>query len=191
MAKKHGGRGSDKSAYLSDEDIELWNRVARSVKPINIFSKSPDKSLEQEFAQLLGEDPLNIKPAMNKSQACVGKPRDSASVRAKAPTTIARLAAPPAFFKYRNNKLSLDVHNMTEQQAYESIKTFLVFAQQRGEAAVLIITGKGSPSLGTGVINKNLPRWLDTAFFRNIVRSVRLADIADGGAGAYYVNLKV
>ena len=65
---------------------------------------------------------------------------------------------------------------------------------------MLVITGKGAPrereELGfmpdrdSGVLRRNVPRWLAEAPVRGLVLGVENARTQHGGGGAYYVLLR-
>jgi DNA-nicking Smr family endonuclease len=65
---------------------------------------------------------------------------------------------------------------------------FLIRAQDEGERAVLVITGKGS--LGEGVLRRFAPEWLGDAALRTVVAGWSQAHRRHGGEGALYVALK-
>ena len=55
---------------------------------------------------------------------------------------------------------------------------------------LLVITGKGSPGSGGGVLRRNLPRWLMSGEHAHRVLKIEGAQPRHGGSGAYYVLLR-
>ncbi len=82
----------------------------------------------------------------------------------------------------------LDLHGLTQRQAFDQLHHFILSSVHRQMRTVLIITGKGLA--GQGVLRQNLPVWLnDPALSRHII-AFSAARPVDGGAGAFYVQLR-
>ena len=86
----------------------------------------------------------------------------------------------------------LDLHGMTQAQAERALARFLADAQAAGLRNVLLITGKGrsKQDSGTGVLRRELPRWLNLPHNRERVVAVTPAQPKDGGEGAFYLRLR-
>lgn len=85
----------------------------------------------------------------------------------------------------------LDLHGMTQKQAFEEVHLFITRCARQGLREVLIITGKGLKGAPTpGVLRASLPTWLEDPLLRPMVGSFSQARILHGGSGAYYVFLK-
>ena len=82
----------------------------------------------------------------------------------------------------------LDLHGMTQAEAYAALVTFLAGAQRRGARCVLVITGRGLVRGGT--LREATPRWLEEPPNRDRVVSYARATIRHGGEGALYVLLR-
>ena len=65
----------------------------------------------------------------------------------------------------------VDLHGMTQSEAYALLLSFLQRAHASGVRYVLVITGKGSSSGGDGVLRRQVPAWLSTPPFRALVSS--------------------
>ncbi|MEE2746667.1 MAG: Smr/MutS family protein [Pseudomonadota bacterium] len=85
---------------------------------------------------------------------------------------------------------TLDLHGMDQAEAKRKLTEFIENACYNGKRCLLIITGKGSISLGGGVLRKMTPEWLDSSPNRGRIIAFTEATIADGGSGALYVLLK-
>lgn len=169
---------SDRS--LSDEDRILWSLVARSAKPLKgrmAVELPPEPPMTME--QALEEKPL-AKPVVP-AQA---KPRQ----------TVTHSFDTPTHDKLAKGRLPIegrvDLHGLTQEEAYSLLLSFLGRAYAGGVRYVLVITGKGSSSGGEGVLRRAVPGWLATAPFRILVSSHDHAARNHGGAGALYVRLR-
>ena len=81
----------------------------------------------------------------------------------------------------------LDMHGMTQDEAYEALSRFLLSCESQNKKYVLVITGKGEE--GKGVLKKNTPLWLSSLPLSDMVKSFSTALPQDGGSGALYVFL--
>ncbi len=85
--------------------------------------------------------------------------------------------------------LELDLHGMSRDEALESIKHFIDGAYNRGQKAVLVITGKGNNSPGEPVLQAAVVSWLRDAG-KKMVAEFAPAPQQMGGSGALVVFLK-
>ncbi len=83
----------------------------------------------------------------------------------------------------------IDLHGLTQEQAHRALHAFLLGSRDAGRRAVMVITGKGRGS-GEGVLRDAVPRWLNEASIRPMIRAFSHAAPKDGGEGALYVLLK-
>ncbi len=166
---------------LTDEDRVLWNLVARSTTPLKgrkhaATADEPVMSMAEALAQTMPEPPKPIAPA----------PRRATTTQ----TTIDR----PTHDKLAGGRLPIegrvDLHGMTQEQAFSLLLSFLGRAHANGIRYVLVITGKGSSSGGDGVLRRAVPGWLATAPFRGLVSSHDHAARHHGGTGALYLRLR-
>ena len=168
---------------LSEEDRILWNLVARSTKPMP--GRKP------------AELPAPAQPASGNAagEAKVGKAASPAAAPAQAPKRhVPTHLDTPTLDRLAKGKLPIearvDLHGMTQGEAYALLYAFLSRAHARGARYVLVITGKGSSSGGDGVLRRVVPGWLSTPTFRPFVSSHDHAARGHGGAGALYVRLR-
>ncbi len=169
-------RGSGKG--LSDEDRVLWSLVARSARP-----------LKGKIAPVLAPAGDEPPPALPKPL-----PPPSAAPAAAKPPPAPRHLDEPTLDKLSKGRLPIegrvDLHGMTQEEAYSLLYSFLNRAHAGGVRYVLVITGKGSSSGGDGVLRRSVPAWLSTPAFRHLVSSHDHAARHHGGAGALYVRLR-
>lgn len=85
--------------------------------------------------------------------------------------------------------LELDLHGLTRDEALESLARFITGAYNRGQKAVLVITGKGNNSPEEPVLRGAVAGWLRDRG-KGMVAEFSPAPRQMGGAGAYVVFLK-
>ncbi len=83
---------------------------------------------------------------------------------------------------------TLDLHGMTQANAYEHLQAFVAQAYDAGIRTVLVITGKGQAP--GGVLKQKLPEWLAAESVRPYVSGYAPAAPSDGGQGAWYVRIR-
>jgi DNA-nicking Smr family endonuclease len=94
----------------------------------------------------------------------------------------------------------LDLHGHTQADAHRALDAFIAASYRTGRRCVLVITGKGGarddvdrgfmPDRDSGVLRRNLPRWLGEGPVRQMVLRIEAARPQHGGEGAYYVLLR-
>jgi DNA-nicking Smr family endonuclease len=85
---------------------------------------------------------------------------------------------------------SLDLHGLTQDEAFLAIQTFLYESLQEGRRCVLLITGKGTARDGGGVLRSAVPRWLTEGAYAPHLIGIAPAHAQHGGEGALYVLLR-
>lgn len=83
----------------------------------------------------------------------------------------------------------LDLHGLTREEALDALPGFLRSAQQKGQKAVLVITGKGNHSPEVPVLHQAVASWLRDAG-KGTVLEFAPAPREMGGSGAYVVFLR-
>lgn len=88
----------------------------------------------------------------------------------------------------------LDLHGLSEKQAFAEVKDFIQNSYAGGKRCVLIITGKGMKQdtwwESKGVIRQSFPQWLNHIEIRPYLLGAAQATPSDGGSGAFYCLLK-
>ena len=145
-SRNSGQRGGDEPG--------LWQRVTRSIKAYG----SPPK------------EPSVVKKAAVKPKTTpVTSPRPPA--RELDGSTSAKLKRGQLSLEGR-----LDLHGMTQAEAFNALHRFLQRAAADGKRTVLVITGKGLRS--EGVLRRMVPLWLEDN--KNII-ALTSASPKDGG----------
>lgn len=83
----------------------------------------------------------------------------------------------------------LDLHGLTREEALENLSAFVTGAYNRGQKAVLVITGKGNNSPGEPVLVGAVAGWLRDKG-KGMVAEFAPAPRQMGGGGAFVVFLK-
>jgi DNA-nicking Smr family endonuclease len=85
--------------------------------------------------------------------------------------------------------LELDLHGLARDEALESLARFITGAYNRGQKAVLVITGKGNNSPDEPVLRGAVASWLRDRG-KGMVAEFSPAPRQMGGSGAYVIFLK-
>jgi DNA-nicking Smr family endonuclease len=179
---------SSRARSLTDEEIELWIAVARSVTP------RQGKILPHLQKESLAEEPET--DAAVTSAGTVPQPQ-AVQTRASIPSLTGverRLKAKLAQGKAGVDAV-LDLHGMHQHTAFGALRHFLTNAQHDGAKLVLVITGKGErpasdPFEQSGVLRRAVPHWLSAPEMRATVIGCEEATRPHGGAGALYVRIR-
>lgn len=180
-------RPSPRRRALSEEERELWDVVARQVKPL--------RKLRATKAAAAPRPESSAAPPAARSAS---SPRPIAA--APAPRA-AKPAVPPLapLGKRERTRLSrgrseiearLDLHGMTQMRAHRALIGFLHRAHHDGLTFVLVITGKGRSGGESGVLRRQVPEWLSLPELRAFVVGFEEAAIGHGGEGALYVRIR-
>ncbi len=178
---------------LSLEERALWRRVAADVRPMhpdNGRSETGDASTTPETT-----------PKDTQAKATARSPRrHHHHHRSEVPVhpdarTLRRLRRGDDPIQSR-----LDLHGMTQDDAWLALCRFIGTAHGRGARRVLVITGKGRAvdTASTwwerhdepGVLRRRVPEWLSTPPLSTMVAAFASAGPRHGGDGALYVLLR-
>ncbi|MGP2490460.1 Smr/MutS family protein [Mesorhizobium sp. PUT5] len=164
---------------LSDEDRVLWSLVARTAMPLKGKAAVEAPRIAPELKAPVPE------PSRVPVAPLAPKPKPRHPLHPMDEPTLDKLAKGRLPIEGR-----VDLHGMTQDEAYSLLYSFLNRAHAGGIRYVLVITGKGSSSGGDGVLRRAVPAWLATPAFRVLVSSHEHAARKHGGAGAIYVRLR-
>jgi DNA-nicking Smr family endonuclease len=162
---------------LGEEEARVWKKVARTVSPLRRpHGKQAAKPFppigpsRQDFANMLRVPPtLPSKPRANPAPLRV-------SLDKKTRRGMVEINA------------KTDLHDMTYEQARQSLQKAVIRASNRNHGCLLVITGKGA-QLG-GVLRRSLTGWLEEPAIRPLIASYAPSHRRHGGSGAWYVFLK-
>lgn len=171
---------------LSMEDRILWNRVARSTKPLPGKAVEEPPAVVEKFADLLDAPVKTPRRAAAEPQSEPARPKSSQARQHGIDS--------PTRDKLAKGRIPIegkvDLHGLTQSEAHALLLSFLHRAYADGRRHVLVVTGKGSSLGSDGVLKRAVPAWFATPPFRALVGGHEHAARNHGGAGAIYVRLR-
>ena len=190
-ARKRGG-----------DDRTLWEHVASSVTPLKGKRKTTKSADADGGADVAAKKPAPKKTSTKSKPAPAATPqRSTRDVAAKTPAAASPGGARgvAGFDRATETKLrkgqlaiegKIDLHGMTQDEAYRALTRFIVRAHAQHKRTVLVITGKGRVTQGGGVLRRLLPMWVNEGDLKSCVLACTPAAIKDGGDGAFYLRLR-
>ncbi|WP_149141677.1 Smr/MutS family protein [Gemmobacter caeruleus] len=192
---------------LRPEEAELWQAVARTLRPMHGAHPAPQAPEPETPASFHKPEVTPAPPEPKLNRFRVGERSTPKSGVETQPGLTERLTAAPVLMDSKNHarmirgKLApearIDLHGMTLSEAHPELIHFILNAWSRGLRLVLVITGKGKqgPDHGPipmryGVLKHQVPHWLRLPPLGPCVLQVTEAHLRHGGAGAYYVYLR-
>ena len=187
---------------LSENDLELFNKVVADVKPL----KSQDKSFINRKNSVNKMDKLEkinmisreIRPIKHVKSIPKGPIVISDHFPGRAPGIDRKTS-----LKLKKGKVEidykLDLHGLTQIEAKQALEQTILGAWKNKLRLILVITGKGlrqsksnelSDNGATGVLRRIVPRWLKEVPLSNFVLAFSSAQQTHGGSGALYVLLR-
>ena len=178
-------RGKKKITKNQDtEDETLWPFAMRDVKPL--------KKDAEGIGEPAGEpEYLATKPQPSKIPKPPKEPPPAAGIDRRTEE------------KLRQGKFPiegrLDLHGHAKAQAHKELIQFIERGFERGQRCLLVITGKGNDGgreekgwfeSETGVLRREVPRWLTEGPLAGKVITFTQAQPKHGGDGALYVYLR-
>jgi len=219
MAKqrKPRGRGAKSPQQPYESDADLWQAFVQNIERSAAKQRVPDREI------ITPQAPLSAPSAKSTEHQTAGKSRKNAQAKRQATSGTAPIgpAQPqkprPTAIDAKNMRrigkgrtaidARIDLHGLRQNEAHTALRVFLHRSAAKGHRLVLVITGKGSPSvatdddasfgsyvheggIGRGVLRRSVPIWLSEADLRSVVVSYTTAHIRHGGEGALYVQLR-
>ncbi len=164
---------------LTREDREAWGAVTRGVKPYHAAPVAPPPAHATGLANdrpvaPRGAAPAKAAPSRKPPATTAGDPKlDRRAARGRIPIDA-----------------TLDLHGYTQAAAHATLRRFLGQSKARHDRCVLVITGKGATSSGSGILRRRFLEWVNERDLRDQITRVAQAHQRHGGAGAFYVFLK-
>lgn len=153
---------------LKESERQLWNAVAREIRPLKGRPPAP-RAAPEAPATLPDSPPSPPAPVAN-----VHKPRPQTVAMAQMVEVGRRQPGldDTSWRHLSNGRLRaerrLDLHGRTAQAAFTALHGFLLRAQADRLRCVEIITGVGSGQEG-GILRRELPFWLSRQDLRHLV----------------------
>lgn len=164
-------------------DEELWEYATRDVKLIKGRKKTSDQPQPAKNITEVGVS------SRRRESFPETQPRRGQEVDQR---TSERLRRGQMHIEGR-----LDLHGMTQNQAYDALLHFIPRMHAQGKRCVLVITGKGRQYTQAslldqtiGVLKQKTPEWLGSAPLNRYVLKIEAARPQHGGEGALYVLLR-
>ncbi len=187
---------------LSEEEAQLWARVASTTEPLDDRSERQVPKGETETPHHAPK--TNAKKPAAKSTSFSPAPKASANnnqSNSPQPDTFNRREARKIRSGRTEIDARIDLHGMRQHEAHSALNAFLYRSYSAGHRYVLVITGKGSvrdtgesesffEERDRGVLKRQVPQWLDEPALRSMVVSYQSAHQHHGGEGALYVRLR-
>lgn len=169
---------------VAPEDDGAWQEAISGVK------KLPETEEKPQAPLIVG----NITPKINYASAYSGNSLETLQIGNT--DNIDRRTAEK--FKRGEFKIerSLDLHGLTEKEAFAAVDDFIRHAYMQGLRCVLIVTGKGINHEDAvwyekkGILKDCVPNWLNNPELRPLILGISYAKQEDGGTGALYVLLR-
>lgn len=174
---------------LSDEEIELWVAVAKSVARRKGASLPTPQVRPPAREAAPQKTAASVAPSRSEPKRASAPSLEPLDKRLKKDLARGRSAVDSA----------IDLHGMNQAEAHSALRGFLLSAHRLGARLVIVITGKGAPKGAisqplwaeeAGVLRRQVPHWLSAPDLRAIVLGFEEAGRTHGGAGALYVRLR-
>jgi DNA-nicking Smr family endonuclease len=166
---------------LSAAERALWQEVACSVRPLH----------PRRGATLPKPEP--VEPNAKAPSRAMHALLPSAVVATKEVNQRSITLDPQEHRKLIRGRVAidrrLDLHGMTQAEAHQALARFLRASRDEGARFLLVITGKGSRG-ADGVLRRQVPLWLSSPGWRDMIVGFDTAAINHGGEGALYVRLR-
>jgi DNA-nicking Smr family endonuclease len=184
-----------KAPESPDNGLDLFLQAVMDVRPLTPSGKKTDQAGShplQKTARKTGEDLLAVEEGVFLQE--IGRLKldakftdsihDEGELQPLAGNRLRQVKRGVVSVSHQ-----LDLHGLTREEALEALPGFLHSAQQKGQKAVLVITGKGNHSPEEPVLHQAVASWLRDAG-RKIVLEFTPAPREMGGSGAYVVFLR-
>jgi DNA-nicking Smr family endonuclease len=179
---------------LSGEERTLWATIARTVAPLR-----PEEAIVEPSPEEVLATPIEAAKPVRTTKKAAGEAPKPKSAKPAAPPlhpierrTLTRVARGTIEIDGR-----IDLHGLTQMDAHDRLRGFLIDAQARGARLVIVITGKGKAAgedtfsmTERGVLRRRVPQWLAEPGLRGVVIGFEEAHRSHGGGGALYVRIR-
>lgn len=179
---------------LTARDRDIWQKVTESVRPLGKRGDAPPLAplpkiyIHEETRSLPME--WHTRPS----------PKPDASIDRRMQRQIAT--------GRQEVDRSVDLHGMTQDRAFATLKRTVEGAIKRGDKTLLVVTGKGGKRFNQldatpaayrtradfeqlgGVLRRMVPLWLEGPELKPFIQSYGTASPDHGGDGALYVILR-
>ena len=166
----------------------MWRSVKATVTPLAETTPPEPLAAPEPPASRARRARSPVPPPAPPPQA----PRPPARLHAGDPREARRVAR-----GRREIDATLDLHGLTQAQAYARLCRFVEVAAATGARTLLVVTGKGRGEARVpfaeaprGILRERFLEWVEQDPLRGRIASVRPAHQKHGGRGAFYVLVK-
>jgi DNA-nicking Smr family endonuclease len=200
---------------LSDGEEKLWQAVIKDIPklhhniapPEEVFKKAhfkiknPSKNYDfKDFNFGLSPEDFQNQPLVQNTggvQNTTGIQNKVADLKNKDHNWLKKIRS-----KKSRPEGKIDLHGMTQDQAYRVLHHYIDGALARNKRLILVVTGKGGIKnnhsdfgfsdyeSNRGILRTQVPRWLAFGDLSHKIVSYYSANPDEGGEGAIYVVLK-
>ena len=179
---------------LSSDDRAVWKKITEGTKPLGKAMMRAKKYHAVDLAASQ-KDAFTI---VHKKKYSSFSQVSNASLKQR---NLELFMDQKVFLKMTRGRMEpnakIDLHGYTTTNAFPALSEFIQRNYNYGHRLVLVITGKGNgknvlpdETLNTGVLKNQVPKWLASPAFRNMILQVHHAHTKHGGSGALYVYLR-
>ena len=174
----------DKDVALDEDDNQAWSEAIKNVKKIKHEDEKPTAPLIIN----------NVSPKIDYSSVYTGNSLQNLEIGEV--NNIDRRTAERFKRGLFPIQKRLDLHGLTEKEAFTAVDDFIRKAYIQKLRCVLIVTGKGINNDNTpwyekkGILKNSVPNWLNGSELRPLILSFCYAQPEDGGEGALYVLIR-
>ncbi len=201
-----------KISFFQDETGEghhLWQEVKKTIRPLQTFKKPNHSKRSMNLTDQIQNNILTSSPTSennlihhptNKMKKAVishfkiGEKSDHSPVNQLSISKFKDLHHGANLDKKRLKQIQkgktkieakLDLHGLDQNNAKAQLVQFILQQYQNQVRTLLIITGKGS-----GILQRNVPIWLNQAPIKELMIGFDYANPKHGGEGAIYIHLR-
>jgi DNA-nicking Smr family endonuclease len=182
---------------VDQSDKALWHEAMRGVTRYRGAGKAAELPTPRQKSGTIATAPAKAPSGNDTGAIAAGFDPSSIEDTREAAQNVPGLARRQAL-RLRRGQLAiearLDLHGLTQAEAHRALAGFVARSHAAGKRVLLVVTGKGtrpgadgSPS---GVLRRNVPRWLAEPALRPLVLATAPALSRDGGDGALYLLLR-
>jgi len=181
---------ANKGRNIGGEELSLWERFVDGINPLK---KRDGNTPKQNPTAKKGQRSPSPSPMPDVVFPDLNQPRATQNTLDK--RTLKKIQSGKAKIEGK-----IDLHGMTQDQAYHGLKGFLTMSHAQGKRCVLVVTGKGgrhkpedgfsSIPDGQGILKTRFTDWISRPPLTDIVLRHDPAQQKHGGGGAFYVYLK-
>ena len=143
---------------------------------------------KQHWLEAMGKAKTPKSPEKPAPPVAAEKTKKTKASRASELQLLERRRAEKLFKPHGRIQATIDLHGMTQEEAFATLGHFLMRQLHAGKRHVAVITGKGRS--GEGILRRAVPQWLELPQFRPFVAAITHATPKKGGEGVLHVLLK-